>query len=103
MKGVVTAVCQAYPREMEFCRQELGDAFNKKKGTTTVKHDEGGVSTVTFVIVTVVAIVLLVLLLLFFYQRKIRKEMTLDLQNQVNSHLSKYFSLSGEKKDVSTV
>jgi hypothetical protein len=83
---------------MEFCKEELGKYFSNNKGSV-VQQDEGGVSTTTFVVVSVVCIIIFAMLLLFIYQRKIRKEMAFDLQNQVNSHLSKYFSLGGEKKE----
>lgn len=95
MRNPLSRICDLFQTKVKVCEDE----FEKAK-TSTNKSPESGVSIVTFIVVSVVVIVLLVFVMLLFYQRKIRREMASELQNQVNSHLSKYFSLEGEKKSA---
>jgi len=94
IRGTINAVCESFKTEIDVCEAEFEKTLRKPNNNQT----ETGVSTTTFVLVSVFCTIILALLLFFIYQRKIRREMASDLQNQVNLQLSKYFSLTGVKK-----
>jgi hypothetical protein len=90
--GVFEAVCEGLIHPPEIC--ESSDPLGLNTNTSSTSGGTSG--WVIFFIIF--SLVLFMVVVLFFYKRMIRREMSKELQLQVNTTISQYFALREERK-----
>lgn len=90
--GVFDAVCEGLINPPSIC-----DSSDPLGLNTSTQSSSGGTSG-WIVFFIIFSLVIFMVIVLFFYKRMIRREMSKELQLQVNTTISQYFALREERK-----